>query len=173
VGKLCPAHEMTGVPRRRNNSNDLYHTERTQAKTAKSQWGRCTSPTLDPASNRMKNGMRPQIQLSSSLTSAIGVVFCTWAAAMICMLFQGRPTRALIPVVFLVVVTLVAMRCGIIAGIIGSAISALIFATFLFHPLGSVSVANPAARTNLAWLIVGGLAFSYLLAPIGRGPQRR
>jgi hypothetical protein len=34
---------------------------------------------------------------------------------------------------------------------------------FLFPPLGSPQVANKSARSNLAWLVLGGLSISYLL----------
>ena len=90
---------------------------------------------------------------------------------MLCIVFHGHNTPPAVPVAFLVIIVLVAVRCGATAGVLGSAISALIFACFLYQPVGNVSVQDPAARMNLAWLVLGGLACSYLLAPVRPGPQ--
>jgi K+-sensing histidine kinase KdpD len=118
--------------------------------------------------------MRPVKPLKASVVTAIGIVICAWSAALLCLLFHGHRIGTAVPIGFLGIVTLVAMRCGLTAGLIGSTVAALIFAVFLYQPLGSVAVASPGARMNLAWLILGGLAFSYLLAPGpgGTGTQR-
>lgn len=71
----------------------------------------------------------------------------------------------------LIVVALVALRCGVIAGVMGSAVGAFILAVFLYQPLGSPIIANKDARTNLSWLILGGLAFSYLLGQRSGGSE--
>lgn len=54
---------------------------------------------------------------------------------------------------------------------VGSTLSALIFAFFLYPPTGDLLVNNMAARMNLAWLVLGGMACSYLIAPDGRQRQ--
>jgi integral membrane sensor domain MASE1 len=79
------------------------------------------------------------------------------------LVFQNRGGKIAVPIAFLAVVLLVSVRCGVSSGVIGSAVAALIFAVFLFAPLGSPQVANKSARTNLAWLVLGGLSISYLL----------
>lgn len=112
-----------------------------------------------------------KFQLRWFLLTAIGTVICAWSAALLCIIFHGRSSGGIVPLGFLAIVILAAVRCGAAAGIMGSAVSALIFACFLYQPLGTVSVQDPAARVNLAWLVVGGLACSYLLAPRRPGPQ--
>jgi len=106
------------------------------------------------------------------LLTAIGVAILASGAALLCVIFAGRGQGAVVPIVFIVIITLVAIRCGALAGMLGALISAVIFAYFLYKPLGAVSVDDPAARMNLAWLVLGGLACSYLLAPPKTGPQR-
>jgi len=116
--------------------------------------------------------MRPHPQLKSSLVTAMGVLICGWAAAMLCIFFRGRHAGTMVPIAFIAIVIVVAIRCGVAVGAIGSAISVVIFAVFLYQPLGSVAVDDPVARMNLAWLVLGGVALSYLFAPGGAGPER-
>jgi K+-sensing histidine kinase KdpD len=123
------------------------------------------------ASNRMAavvNNFQPYLR--SSLCTLIGVMICAGSAGLMSFIFHGRGSRILLPVAFLAVVLLVSVRCGVAAGILGSTIGALIFATLLYAPLGSPLVANKAARSTLAWIVLGGLSISYLLGsdPGGR-----
>ena len=57
------------------------------------------------------------------------------------------------------------MVVGIAVGIIGSLLSAAIFATTLFSPLGSLWISDLTARRNLAWMVLAGVVLSYLFAP--------
>src|SRR3954471_10918860 len=107
--------------------------------------------------------MKAQLSLRRSVTSAIGMLICSWSAALLSYFFQNRHGMLFVPFVLLVVIALVAIRCGVVAGIVGCLLATLIFAVFLYRPLGSPIVANKDARTNLSWLLLGGLAFSYLL----------
>ncbi|HWR16658.1 MAG TPA: DUF4118 domain-containing protein [Terriglobales bacterium] len=110
--------------------------------------------------------MKAYRSLRSNLTTLIGIVICAWGAVMLCLFFRVQHTKAMLPmlpIAFLVLVILVAMRCGISAGVLGSIVSALIFAVFLYQPLGSVEVADKAARSTLGWMVLGGLTLSYLL----------
>ncbi len=79
------------------------------------------------------------------------------------LVFHNRGAKIFVPIAFLAIILLVSIRCGVSAGVLGSAVSVLIFALFLFPPLGSPAVANKSARSNLAWLVLGGLTISYLL----------
>ena len=103
--------------------------------------------------------------------TGLGVVVTAWSAALLCLVFRGRNGCTFIPLAFLVVVILVALRFGAVAGMLGSASAAVIFAFFLYRPVG-IHVEDPAARMNLAWLVLGGLACSYLLAPEPPGSRR-
>ena len=114
--------------------------------------------------------VKPNRSLKKSIISAIGVLICAWSAALLTFAFHEFPAKAtMVPIAFLVVVVLVSIRCGIASGVIGSALAALIFATFLYAPLGSPQIASKAARANVAWLVLGGLSISYLLGSTSSG----
>lgn len=116
--------------------------------------------------------MKPHLSLKRSLTTGIGVVICAWTAALLSFfLHDGHHAKMTAPIMLLIVVALVALRCGVTAGVIGSAVGALILAIFLYQPLGSPLIDNKDARTNLSWLILGGLAFSYLLGQRSGGSE--
>ena len=99
-----------------------------------------------------------------------GVLVCVGVAGFSAALFGRQPSAKWLPIVFLAVVFLVAVRFGTLVGIIGSVTAAVIFAYMLFAPLRSVVVTDPAARGNIAWLLLGGTVISFLLAP---GPQHK
>jgi integral membrane sensor domain MASE1 len=107
--------------------------------------------------------VKPHRALRSSVVAAIGILICAWSAALMSLVFHNRGGKIAVPITFLFVVLLVSIRCGVSAGVLGSAVATLIFAVFLYAPLGSPEVANKAARSNLAWLVLGGLSISYLL----------
>ncbi|HUN87993.1 MAG TPA: DUF4118 domain-containing protein [Terriglobales bacterium] len=112
-----------------------------------------------------------KLRHNQHVITSLGVVIAAWSAALLCFVFRGRNSSAIIPLAFLLVVILVALRFGALAGMLGSASAAVIFAFFLYRPIG-FRVEDPAAKMNLAWLVVGGLACSYLLAPERPNSQR-
>ena len=87
------------------------------------------------------------------------------------LVFHNRGAKVVVPVAFLAIVFLVSVRCGVSAGVLGSIVAALVFATFLYPPLGSPQVSDKAARSNLAWLVLGGLTISYLLGSSSGGRE--
>ncbi len=116
---------------------------------------------------------KPHRVLKSTVVSAIGILICAWSAALLSFLFHGTTSKAIVPFAFLGVVVFVSIRCGIASGVLGSAVAALIFATFLYAPLGTPQIASKAARSNIGWLVLGGISISYLLgSPTPGGHQR-
>jgi len=79
--------------------------------------------------------------------------------------FAAPATRNLVPVVFVVIVVLVALRFGALAGIVGSLVGAAIFAGWLYAPVGSLHVKDTGARDQIGWMVLAGISLSYLLAP--------
>jgi K+-sensing histidine kinase KdpD len=69
------------------------------------------------------------------------------------------------PLIFTAVLLVTAAIFGARAGILGTVLAALVFAGFLFGPLGSIQVANDSARANLGWMLLIGIGFSFLFAP--------
>ena len=108
------------------------------------------------------------LRLPKPLATVVGVLLCAASAAVAATLFVARPSRVIVPLAFVVVVVLLAMRYGSAVGIYGSLISAFIFAYFLYPPFHSFRVENDAARANLGWMVLAGVALSHLLA----GPPR-
>lgn len=102
-----------------------------------------------------------------------GIVLAVAAAVSSGYAFSGRDLRVLLPLGFVAVLFLLALRYGIVVGVLGSVLSALIFAHMLFQPVGSWRIENQVARQNLAWMILGGVALSYLFAPSSSAPKDR
>lgn len=94
---------------------------------------------------------------------SVGAFCCTALAIGVVGLFdQANLDEALLPLLFLVVIVPIAIRFGNIAGIVGTVISGLIFASFL-KPKWSLAIADPASRHHLIWMLVIGIVLSDLL----------
>ncbi len=94
-----------------------------------------------------------------------GVLLSIGAALLASVAFAGRPSSAMLPFIFVVVLVLLAGRYGVVVSIIGSACAALIFAHFLYAPVGSVRVESDAERSSLAYMVLLAISVSYLLFP--------
>lgn len=103
--------------------------------------------------------------VSSWIRAVIAVLVATAAAYGLARLFAGHDVKVFLPLWFVAVLVVLALRYGIAVGVIGSMLSAAIFATTLFSPLGSLWVSDHAARQNLAWMVLAGVALSCLFAP--------
>ena len=101
--------------------------------------------------------------MSRRTASAIGVSICVVVAALTVPVFADVSFRRLVPFLFLVVITTVAIRFGNLAGILGTLSAGLVFAIFLFRPLLSFAVEDPAARSHLIWMLLSGIIISDLL----------
>jgi K+-sensing histidine kinase KdpD len=93
------------------------------------------------------------------------VLIASAAAYGLARLFAGDDLKVFLPLWFVAVLVVLALRYGIAVGVIGSLLSAAIFATTLFKPVGSLWISDLAARQNLAWMVLAGVALSYLFAP--------
>ncbi len=115
---------------------------------------------------KMQRGKRGEkFRLLPRVDSTIGVVVSGLTAAGACAIAAGHSWQTVVPLVFSVVLLAIALIFGVRAGVMGTVLAALVFAAFLFSPLGSVRVSNVAARANLGWMLLIGMAFSFLFAP--------
>jgi K+-sensing histidine kinase KdpD len=105
--------------------------------------------------------------MPEKLRATLGVFLVTGAAYLLAKVFAGHDVKVFLPLWFVVVLVVLAVRYGIAAGVIGSLLSAAIFAMMLFSPVGSLRVSDHAARQNIAWMVLGGVALSCLFAPSG------
>ena len=99
------------------------------------------------------------------LTSpAMGVILCTAASGCFSLLFHESSFKRYLPLLFIVIILLVAIRFGTWAGVAGTLLSSVVFAMFLFAPQSSLIVSDLTARSNLVWMVVVGLILSYFFA---------
>ena len=103
----------------------------------------------------------------------IGAVICMIAALAVSVIAAGHSWETLVPLFFIAVLALIALLFGSRAGILGTLAAALVFAVFLFSPLGRLQVASSSARSNLGWMLLIGIAFSFLFAPPTSGLRRQ
>jgi K+-sensing histidine kinase KdpD len=103
----------------------------------------------------------------------IGVLLCRSAAFAAALGFRNYDSKSSLPLLFIAVVTVVALRFGSLAGILSSCSSAAIFALFLFPPIGSLRIEDVQQRTNVGWFLVAGLSISFLFAGSPSRKQRQ
>ncbi|HET7872075.1 MAG TPA: DUF4118 domain-containing protein [Terriglobales bacterium] len=103
----------------------------------------------------------------------IGTTVTALAALGVSAITAGHSWKGVVPLLFSAVLLVVAFVFGMRAGILGSIVAAVVFASFLFSPLRSIHVANEAARANLGWMVLIGISFSLLFAPSSSGYGRR
>ncbi|MCI0348739.1 MAG: DUF4118 domain-containing protein [Acidobacteriales bacterium] len=116
-----------------------------------------------------------QAKALTALHVAGATALCAALAALLSLPFQQQNLefRSKLPLVFLIVIVLVSRKFGEAAAILGTVAAALVFATLLFQPLGSVGVAAKLARTSLAWFLLGGMVSAHLLSPPSAKTRRR
>ena len=103
------------------------------------------------------------------LLTTTGAGLCTIAALIASVIFNRFPGRALVPLVFVVLIAILAAHFGVAAGILGTIMAAFVFADWLYPPVG-IAVRGQAARAELAWMLLGGVSLSYL---VGLEPHER
>jgi K+-sensing histidine kinase KdpD len=111
----------------------------------------------------LKRFRRPQW-----LSSLVGGALCAATAFVAALIFNRSSSKALVPLIFLFVILLAAMRFGSAAGILGTMTAAVIFALFMFEPFLRLGINDSVQKSNLIWMVVGGLALSDLF---GRQPD--
>lgn len=94
-----------------------------------------------------------------------GLLLCSALAVGSGYAFSNHPSRVFLPFLFVIVIVAIAARYGVMVGILGSIVSAVIFAHLLYSPLHSIEVDDITARASLAWMILGGIAIPYLVLP--------
>jgi K+-sensing histidine kinase KdpD len=94
-----------------------------------------------------------------------GLLLCSILALVSAYIFSNHRAAVLLPFLFVLVIVAIAARYGVTVGILGSIVSALIFAHMLFAPVHSLIVENTTERASLAWMVLGGIAIPYLIMP--------
>jgi K+-sensing histidine kinase KdpD len=99
-----------------------------------------------------------------TLDTLIGTLLCATLALTMSLIFSDSHVRSTMPLLFIAVLFLAALRYGAMSGIFGGLVAALIFAYFLFTPIGSFRVERSPARDNLGWMLLVGIPVSYFVA---------
>jgi K+-sensing histidine kinase KdpD len=94
-----------------------------------------------------------------------GLALCVLLALAVSASQMLHPWRVILPLAFVAILVLLALRYGLLVSVIGAPVAALIFAYFLFPPLHSFQVENSVAKGNLGWMVLAGIVISYLVAP--------
>jgi K+-sensing histidine kinase KdpD len=105
------------------------------------------------------------MRMTRRTASWIGAGGCTIAAAVATLIFNRTSFERMLPLSFLAVIVLIAIRFGKVAGIVGTLAAASVFATFLFQPTLSFLVEDAASRNQLVWMLLIGVVASDLLGP--------
>jgi K+-sensing histidine kinase KdpD len=107
------------------------------------------------------------------IDSLIGALLSAIAAVGISAVAAGHKWVVAVPLVFTAILLLISSIYGTRAGVIGTVLAAVIFAFFLFNPVGSFSIGNQTAKANLGWMLLLGISFSFLFAPPSGGLHRQ
>jgi K+-sensing histidine kinase KdpD len=106
------------------------------------------------------------------LGSLLGTALCVAAAGCLIPLFHASSFRIFLPLLFLGIVVVVAIRFGNMVGVVGTIAATLIFAAFLFELKLSLAVNDMAARMNLIWMLIVGLIVSELVGYHPKGGKQ-
>ena len=94
-----------------------------------------------------------------------GIVFCISAAAVLSLVLRGPDTRLAAPILCTCAVMASSFLWGRAAAILGAMAATLTFDLFLFPPIGSIRVSDPAERLALALLAWSAVVAALMTPP--------
>jgi hypothetical protein len=92
----------------------------------------------------------------------VGITLCAGIAGFLCLLLSDVSTHWVAPLLFLLATIPIAHFWGTKAGIFGAAVANLIFAVFLFPPIGSLAVREGTDRLILISFQLCAIGVAYL-----------
>jgi len=119
----------------------------------------------------MRSGT-PSSKILAVLDTAIGTLLCASVALILALLFHQTRLEVTLPLICLAVVVSVAARFGVATGVLGSVASALLLAYFVYAPEYSLRIVSRDARSELSWLLLGGISLSFLFTPRRSEPTK-
>lgn len=121
-----------------------------------------------------KNPALRRRRLLHLVDGLIGTSVCALIAVFLSALLHSSSLKFAAPLCFIAVIVCVARVFGRMSGVLGSIVSAIAFALFLYAPVGSVRIDNSRARDNVNWMMLGGISLSMLFSgEPGSEPGRR
>lgn len=109
--------------------------------------------------------MAVSVRTRDRFKAALGTVLCVALATAVSLMEQSKPGKSALPIWFLAVIMAIVFRFGSLAGIWGTILSGIVFAAYLFEPIGSLAVHNAEQKDNLMWMVLIGLAISIFVHP--------
>jgi K+-sensing histidine kinase KdpD len=103
----------------------------------------------------------PALRNPAVRNTTMGFLLCIALAAVVSGLLRTASGVESLPLLFLMIVAVVAHRFGTSGAILGLIGGSVVFAIFLFPPVGHLSIANEQARTNVVLMVLFGIAVSY------------
>ena len=94
-----------------------------------------------------------------TLGTILGAFLAIWTA----LVFHRTQFRSFLPVIFIMVLALLASKFGTWSGILSTIVTAIVFAEFLFGPGFSLRMSSSAEKNNWVWMVIGGIALSEVL----------
>lgn len=107
------------------------------------------------------------------LRCVVGVLLCGMAALLASLYSAQHAWRAFVPIAFVFVIVLLAARYGMAVALLGAAMTALVFAYYMFPPHRSFQITSSTERANVAWMLVGSVAISYLVTASSQQQHRK
>jgi len=107
----------------------------------------------------------PSRKLLRVLDTAIGTLLCASVALILALVFHQTRLQLALPLICMAVVLAVAARFGVATGVLGSVVSALLLAYFVYSPMHSLHITSSDARASISWLLLGGISLSFLFTP--------
>lgn len=108
--------------------------------------------TLFPGFNRRFK--HSNLGWSARLTPMLAALVCASFAFVVSVAAQKKSDNSTIPLWFLAVVLVVVLRYGALAGVLATTLSGLVFATYLFEPLGTVAIKDADQKNSLMWMLI-------------------
>jgi len=126
-------------------------------------WTKPMSTSADlAAESLLQSAAHPSVKHWGACS--LGTIYCTLAAAAVIPMFYATSIKSFLPFPFLIIIVMVVVRFGRMAGILGTAAAALLFAAFLYEPSPSLAISDPASRNHLIWMMIIGVVISDLVA---------
>ena len=113
------------------------------------------------------------VRTISLLRTFAGIALCGALAILAASISRSHSWQLFVPAAYALVVFGLAWRYGKAVGIFGSVVGVLVFAYFLYPPFNSFRVESEAARSGLGWMLLAGLALTYLLIPSREVSKRK
>ncbi len=102
-----------------------------------------------------------ELARTPAATTVWGILVSSAAATGITIVFRNHQLRDVVPLLFLVIIGVIAWFLGTWASIAGLIAGSLIFSEFMYAPVGSLSIAEDQARLNIVMMVLFGLAVAY------------